>query len=65
MPSSVIASFSYTKETAILKIVFVSGTIYEYLNVPEEVYKQMKLSKSKGIFLNNDIKGKYPFKKVE
>ena len=33
-------------------------------DVPADVYEAMKISGSKGIFLNTQIKGKYEFEKV-
>jgi hypothetical protein len=65
MPSSVIATFSYDPASARLRIVFNSGMIYEYIDVPEEVYNEMKNSGAKGIFLNRNIKGRYKFEKVK
>lgn len=64
MPSSVIASFDYSEETSVLRVVFVSGSIYEYLDISPDVYLAMKASGAKGIFLNRQIKGKYDFRKV-
>lgn len=65
MPSSVIATFSYDPGTHTLRVVFLSGMIYDYLDVPENVYLDMKSSRSKGIFLNKHIKGHFPFRKIE
>jgi len=65
MPSSVVAHYSYNAETRVLRVVFVSGLVYDYSGVPEEVYRAMKATISKGSFLNNEIKGKYPFEKVD
>jgi hypothetical protein len=39
--------------------------IYEYKNVPEEVYTAFKTSDAKGIYLNKHIKGQYEFEKVD
>jgi len=64
MPSSVIAYMSYDPEAHRLRVHFLSGAIYDYIDVPEEVYLQMKSAKSKGIFLNRKIKGKYSFDKI-
>jgi len=64
MPSTVIASMHYDVETHSLKIIFVSGLIYVYQNVPEEIYNQLKTSRSKGIYFNRFIKGHYEFEKV-
>ena len=65
MPSTVISNFFYDAERRVLKIVFVSGMVYEYKNVPEKVYRAMKVSGSKGIYFNRKIKGKFEFDKVE
>lgn len=65
MPSSVVAAMEYDANTAKLRIIFVSGKVYDYKNVPEDVYNQMKTSASKGTFLNTEIKGKYKYKKVK
>lgn len=65
MPSSVIAAMHYDAAKAVLRIIFVSGMVYDYQNVPEEVYLAMKSAFSKGTFLNQHIKGNYRFKKVK
>jgi hypothetical protein len=65
MPSSVVSKIIYKEETETLRIVFVSGMVYDYKKVPLEVYEAMKSSGSKGIFLNKFIKSNYEFEKVE
>jgi hypothetical protein len=65
MPSSVVAHFSYDPIKFVLQVVYTSGAVYKYEDVPEQVYEAMKQSFSKGIFLNTDIKGRYKFKKVK
>ena len=64
MPSSVIASMNYDRSEQKLRVVFVSGLVYDYEKVPEKVYQAMRSSGSKGKFLNTEIKGHYRFKKV-
>ncbi len=64
MPSSVISAIRYNAGTSVLRIIFVSGMVYESKKVPENVYKEMKVAASKGTFLNDHIKGVYNFKKV-
>jgi len=39
-----------------------SGLVYEYKNVPEEIYNAMITSGSKGIYFNRHINGQYEFK---
>ena len=63
MPSSVVAAMKYDNHTSTLRIIFVSGIVYDYKNVPEKIYKAMKTASSKGNFLNTQIKGKYDFEK--
>lgn len=65
MPSTVISTMVYDAATATLRVTFVSGMIYEYKNVPEEIYIAMKTSGAKGIYLNKHIKGKYSFNKIK
>ena len=65
MPSSVIANMSYDAGSCTLRIKFVSGMIYDYKNVPERIYNDMKISASKGTYLNRHIKGRYAFEKIK
>lgn len=64
MPSTVISSMQYFKDRSVLRIRFVSGMIYDYLQVPEKIYVAMKNATSKGSFLNRHIKNYYSFQKV-
>jgi hypothetical protein len=65
MPSSVIAGTMYDKRSRTLRVIYVSGMIYDYKDVPEEIYTALKTAFSKGNFLNKYIKGKFEFEKVE
>ena len=65
MPSSVIAHMVYEAASATLRVIFVSGAVYEYKKVPASVYDEMKSAFSKGVYLNKHIKGNYPFKKIK
>ncbi|HEY0666769.1 MAG TPA: KTSC domain-containing protein [Sphingobacteriaceae bacterium] len=65
MPSTVISSIQYHPDSSTLTIKYVSGIVYQYKNVPEKVYKELKASMSKGRYLNYHIKRKYDFEKVK
>lgn len=65
MPSTVVAAMRYYAHSRVLRIVYTSGNVYDYKDVPPEVYEAMKASGSKGVFLNTEIKGKYGYEKVE
>ena len=64
MPSYVIHHFNYDPERRRLRVLFLSGLTYDYINVPAELYEQFQNAFSKGKFLNEQIKGKYAFEKV-
>jgi hypothetical protein len=63
--SSNLKSASYDTETAHLTIVFNNGSIYEYENVPWELFTKFRMSESQGKFLNQKIKGTYSYTKVK
>lgn len=65
MPSAVIAEIKYDTVSATLRVIYVSGNVYDYKNVPGDVYNAMKTSYSKGEFLNKQIKPKYEFERVK
>ncbi|ASW75690.1 lysyl-tRNA synthetase [Chryseobacterium piperi] len=65
MPSSVVHSYEYFPKTEILRIVYQSGAIYDYLKVPQKIADQLKMVKSKGTFLNKVIKKKFKYVKIK
>ena len=64
MPSSVVANFHYDATARVLRVVFVSGEVYDYRKVPPAVYNEMKNSISKGVYLNRHIKPNYSYRKI-
>src|SRR5262245_5689857 len=65
MPSSVVAAFHYDESSSTLRVVYVSGAVYDYKGVPRDVYTSMKKAGSKGHYLNTRVKGYYPFVKIK
>jgi hypothetical protein len=65
MPSSVVAAMDYNEHEHTLRITYTSGAVYDYRNVPPDVFEEMKVADSKGTFLNYEIKGKYLYKRVK
>ena len=51
-------------EDDILEIEFLSGSTYEYFNVPEDVYEELMNADSKGSYLAHNIKGVYSYRKI-
>ncbi|HTI90653.1 MAG TPA: KTSC domain-containing protein [Puia sp.] len=65
MPSSVVQAIKYDAPSHTLRVFYVSGSVYDYREVPETVYEKMRTAGSKGEFLNAKIKGHYSFKKIK
>ena len=62
--SSNLASVGYDSATETLEVEFLNGSIYQYFNVPKNMYDQLMQEGSKGRFLNTYIKNAYPFSRV-
>ncbi len=62
--SSTIKASTYEYKSKNLYVVFGHAT-YRYIDVPAEVYQQFANAESQGISLNELIKGKYEFEKLE
>jgi len=55
---------SYQTEDKTLSVTFKNETIYEYYEVPWEVFTKLRMSESQGKFFNANISRGYKFKKV-
>lgn len=65
MPSTVIRSFNYDAKRRSLHVTFQTGRRYVYNDVPEEVYRAMRASSSKGEYFNGMIRDRYSFIRLE
>ena len=63
--SSMFTSADYNPEEHILTITFNKGGSYDYLDVPIDVFNQLKESESEGKFLLAHIKPKFKCEKQE
>jgi hypothetical protein len=57
--SSMIHAVGYDKEAKEMEVVFNSGKIYRYKDVPQKVCKELLESSSKGSFMHGQIFGCY------
>lgn len=62
--SSNVTSIGYDEETSTLEIEFHSGAIYQYFDVPFQVYSDLMSASSKGQYIAQFIKGYYRYVKV-
>lgn len=59
--SSNIAGFDYDSARRVLTVEFKNGARYDYFDVPDQAFEQMKVAASKGQFLAQNIKGQYRY----
>jgi hypothetical protein len=62
--SSTVKASTYESESKTLYVVFEHAT-YRYAAVPSEIYQEFANATSQGIALNELIKGKYDYVKLE
>lgn len=62
--SSNIAAVGYESGTNTLEVEFTSGSVYEYLGVPQEAFDAFMTAESPGRYFAANIKGAYSYNKV-
>jgi hypothetical protein len=62
--SESIAAIGYDDDAEVLEVEFVSGAIYRYRGVSQDVFEDLRQAPSKGAFFNRHIKDAYPFEQV-
>ena len=59
-----IRRISYIESSDTLEVEFLNGSIYQYFDVPDNVWRDFKNAPSKGGFLHANIKGHYRYARV-
>ncbi len=62
--SSNIASIGYDISSLTLEVEFLNGLVYQYSNVPSNVYTNLMSSSSHGSYLDANIKGRYNYRQI-
>lgn len=62
--SSNIESIGYDPQSETLEIEFLNGSIYQYFDVPEQIFDELMQAESHGKYLANNIKGGYRYSRV-
>ncbi|SCU87797.1 conserved hypothetical protein [Cupriavidus necator] len=62
--SSNVASIGYDPDSSTLEIEFNNGSIYQYFDVSENIYEELRTSGSIGGYLATNIKGVYRYSRV-
>ncbi len=56
---------SYNTTTKILTITFNNGSIYEYYEVPWQLFTKFRMAESQGKFFNTEIGKNFKYKKIK
>jgi hypothetical protein len=62
--SASIVSAGYSPEGSTLELEYSSGAVYQYFAVPKSVFESLLAAASKGAFVVEHIKGRYPYRLV-
>lgn len=62
--STNLESVGYDQKTQTLEVQFLSGRVYQYYGVPENMHTQLMQAGSKGQFFSMYIRNSYPFSRV-
>ena len=62
--SSNIAAVGYDENSRVLEVEFTSGIVYQYFDVPPQMYAELMLAGSAGQYLNANIKGNFRYARV-
>ena len=65
MPSQAIRSHDYDAVRNELTVIFTTGRGYVYSLVPPDVFAAFEAAGSKGAFLNQRIRDRYPYRKAK
>jgi len=62
--STTLASAGHDVSSAVLELQFRSGAVYQYFSVPHGVYQSLLCAPSKGVYFNQNIRGRYPYQRI-
>lgn len=62
--SSNIAEVGYDLTSRTLEVLFNTGAVYQYFDVPQQIYNELMQASSKGGFINSNVKGHYRYARI-
>jgi hypothetical protein len=63
--STTLRSAGHDAQSAVLELQFRNGAVYRYLLVPQRVYRDLLGARSKGGYFNQNIRGRYPYQRLQ
>lgn len=62
--STNIRSIGYDEESRILEVEYLTGAVYEYHDVPPELYSGLMAAASHGGYLSRHVKNRYRYRRI-
>lgn len=62
--SSSLAEIGYDGSTQTMEVCFKNGRIYQYFDVPHDVYDELRTAESPGGYLSSVVKGRFRYARV-
>jgi len=62
--SRMLYAVGYDEETRTLEVVFTTGGIYRYFNIPKEVHEGLMVAESKGHYMHTHVLNSYPYERI-
>ncbi|WP_425502711.1 KTSC domain-containing protein [Pinirhizobacter soli] len=62
--SSNISEVGYDENSRTLEVLFSNGSLYQYFDVPPQIYAELERAGSIGQYLNANIKGNFRYARV-
>jgi hypothetical protein len=63
--SDVIHAIGYDPEIRLLEVIFNDGSIYQYREVPQEVYEGLMSAESKGQYFQQNVRDEFQYWKFD
>ena len=62
--SSNISEVGYDETSRVLEVLFSNGSVYQYFDVPPQIYAELMQAGSIGQYLNANVKGNFRYARV-
>jgi hypothetical protein len=62
--STTLTAVVYDEDHNLLQLCFRDGAIYDYFGVPAHTHRELLAAKSKGVYFNREIRGRFRYAAV-
>jgi hypothetical protein len=65
LKSTTLNAATYLDQRAFLDLEFRSGATYRYVDVPAQIYQELLLAESKGLYFNQHIRNRFTYAQLD